>query len=74
MYFERSSYFAELLGEGRAKELLAETLDEEKSADDKLTQIANSRVNRDALMDAGSDTELVSQHAGSPSAGRTKKR
>ena len=68
------AYFAELLGEGKAKELLAKTLDEEKSADDKLTQIAKSRVNCDALMDAGSDPELASQHAGSPSAGRTKKR
>jgi len=38
---------------------------------DKLTQIATSRVNRDAPMDAGSDKELASQHAGP---GRTKKR
>jgi ferritin-like metal-binding protein YciE len=68
------AYFAELLGEGKAQEMLAETLDEERAAADKLTQIAKSRVNRDALMDAGSDTELASQHAGSPSAGRTKKR
>ena len=68
------AYFAEVLGEGKAKELLAETLDEEKAADDKLTQIAKSRVNRDALLDAGSDTELASQHASSPSGGRGKKR
>jgi ferritin-like metal-binding protein YciE len=67
------AYFAELLGVGKAKELLAETLNEERAADDKLTQIARSRINRDALMDAGRDTELASQHAGSPSAGRARK-
>ena len=68
------AYFAELLGEGKAKELLAETLAEEKAADDKLTQIAKSRVNRDALMEAGSDKELTTHAAASPSAGRAKKR
>ena len=68
------AYFAELLGDEKAKALLAETLDEEKAADDKLTQIAKSRVNRDALMDAGSETELTSQHVGSSSGGRAKKR
>jgi ferritin-like metal-binding protein YciE len=68
------AYFAEVLGEGMARDLLAETLDEEKSADERLTQIAKSRVNRDALMDAGNGTELASQHAGTPSGRRTKKR
>jgi ferritin-like metal-binding protein YciE len=68
------AYFADLLGEGKAKELLGQTLEEEKAADDKLTQIAKSRVNRDALMDAGNEGELVSHQAGSQGARRTKKR
>ena len=49
------AYFAELLGNDRAKDLLGQTLDEEKAADEKLTTIAKSRVNRDALMGAGTD-------------------
>lgn len=43
------AYFAELLGNERAKNLLGETLNEEKAADDKLNQIAKSEVNREAL-------------------------
>jgi hypothetical protein len=42
--------------------------------DEKLTQIAKSRVNRQALIDAGSEEELVSHQASSQAAGRTKKR
>ena len=51
------AYFAELLGNQRAKDLLGQTLDEEKAADEKLTTIAKSRVNRDALMGAGTEDE-----------------
>lgn len=47
------AYFAGLLGNDRAKELLGETLEEEKAADRKLNDIAKSRVNRDALRSAG---------------------
>ena len=47
------AYFAELLGNQRAKDLLGQTLDEEKAADETLTTIAKSSVNRDALMGAG---------------------
>lgn len=43
------AYFAELLGNDRAKTLLGATLDEEKAADEKLSQIAMSDVNREAL-------------------------
>jgi ferritin-like metal-binding protein YciE len=43
------AYFADLMGHDRAKSLLGETLDEEKAADEKLNQIAKSRVNREAL-------------------------
>ncbi|HEV8316907.1 MAG TPA: ferritin-like domain-containing protein [Vicinamibacterales bacterium] len=50
------AYFADLLENDRAKELLGETLDEEKAADQKLTTIARSRVNRKALL-AGDESE-----------------
>jgi DNA-binding NarL/FixJ family response regulator len=43
------AYFADLLGEDKSKELLGQTLQEEKAANEKLTQIAKSRVNREAL-------------------------
>jgi len=49
------AYFAELLGNERAKDLLGQTLDEEKAADEKLTDIAKSKVNRAALMGSGTD-------------------
>jgi ferritin-like metal-binding protein YciE len=40
--------FTDQLGFAEAGELLQQTLDEEYAADDKLTQIAKSRVNRKA--------------------------
>jgi ferritin-like metal-binding protein YciE len=49
------AYFAELLGQDRAKDLLGQTLDEEKAADEKLNAIAKSDVNQQALM--GGDEE-----------------
>jgi ferritin-like metal-binding protein YciE len=45
------AYYADLLGHERAKELLGDTLVEEKAADAKLNQIAKSKVNRAALTD-----------------------
>ena len=51
------AYYAELLGNDRAKELLGQTLDEEKATDEKLNMIAKSDVNCDALMGAGQDDE-----------------
>jgi ferritin-like metal-binding protein YciE len=53
------AYFAGLLGNTEAKQLLGETLEEEKAADRKLNDIAKSRVNRDALMAAGMDEMAV---------------
>jgi ferritin-like metal-binding protein YciE len=44
------AYFAEMLGQEDAKNLLGQTLDEEKAADEKLSEIAKSKVNREALM------------------------
>jgi ferritin-like metal-binding protein YciE len=49
------AYFAELLGNEKAKNLLGQTLDEEKAADEKLSTIAKSKVNREALMGAGTE-------------------
>jgi ferritin-like metal-binding protein YciE len=51
------AYFAELLGEDIAKDLLGQTLDEEKAADEKLSQIAKGPVNREALRQAGSEED-----------------
>ena len=51
------AYFAELLGNEKAKDLLGQTLDEEKAADEKLSMIAKSKVNREALMGAGTDQD-----------------
>ena len=54
------AYFAEMLGNDKAKDLLGQTLDEEKAADEKLNEIAKSDVNREALMgmDEESDEEM----------------
>lgn len=51
------AYFAELLGNEKAKNLLGQTLDEEKAADEKLTMLAKSKVNREALVSAGMDED-----------------
>jgi ferritin-like metal-binding protein YciE len=51
------AYFAEMLGNDKAKDLLGQTLEEEKATDEKLSVIAKSKVNRDALMGAGMEDE-----------------
>ena len=51
------AYFAEMLGNGKAKQLLGQTLEEEKAADEKLNDIAKSQVNRDALMGVGMEED-----------------
>jgi hypothetical protein len=51
------AYFAELLGNDKAKDLLGQTLDEERAADQKLSTIAKSKVNRDALIGAGTEED-----------------
>ena len=53
------AYFAELLGNERAKELLGQTLDEEKATDEKLSMIAKTKVNREALMAGSGDEETM---------------
>ena len=67
------AYFAELLGNEKAKDLLGQTLDEEKATDEKLTMIARSKVNRRALMDTGSEDEsMTASMRGSRGNGRTR--
>ena len=51
------AYFAEVLGHDDAKNLLGQTLDEEKAADEKLSTIAKSKVNREALTASESDSD-----------------
>jgi len=55
-HYEIASYgtartFAGLLGEDEAEGLLQETLDEESVTDEKLTQIAQSHINEEALQE-----------------------
>ena len=69
-HYEISAYgtlahFADILGEQEAKDLLGETLEEEKAADETLNTIAKSDVNREALMSEGEESE---QEAGTPRA------
>src|ERR1700730_15732302 len=49
--------FAQLLGHDEAVELLDETLEEEKEADEKLTDIAESDINIEAAEDEGEGEE-----------------
>ena len=60
------AYFAELMGQDRAKELLGMTLDEEKAADEKLNRIAKSEVNRDALMSNESEDDMDEEEEARP--------
>jgi ferritin-like metal-binding protein YciE len=66
------AYFAELLGNEQAKDLLGQTLDEEKAADEKLSAIAKSTVNRDALMGAGAEQDEERSSRGRPSRQRSR--
>lgn len=56
------AYYAEIMGHDEAKELLGETLEEEKATDEKLNKIAKSAVNRRAL--AAGDSEDEGEMAG----------
>lgn len=57
-HYEMAGYgtartFAEILGEANAVRLLQETLDEEKMTDERLTRLAESHINRQALRPDG---------------------
>jgi ferritin-like metal-binding protein YciE len=61
-HYEMAGYgsvcaFAKLLGESEALNLLMQTLDEEKQADEKLSQIAESTVNVEAAEGDGTEVE-----------------
>ena len=66
------AYFAEMLGNDKAKNLLGQTLDEEKAADEKLSVIAKSKVNRQALMGAGMEGDEADEEM--PRSGRGSSR
>jgi ferritin-like metal-binding protein YciE len=53
--------YAEKLGEQAAAELLQETLNEEGNTDKKLTQLAESHINAEAMSPA--DEEMAAEHA-----------
>ena len=68
--------FAEHLGKDEAVELLQETLDEEKEADELLTQIAESQVNLSASEEEGEEEDSdedsdASSKSGAKSASRS---
>jgi ferritin-like metal-binding protein YciE len=67
------AYFADLLNEDRAKVLLGQTLQEEKAADEKLTQIAKSQVNRQALLETGAEPATTPPRRRSTTASRKKR-
>jgi ferritin-like metal-binding protein YciE len=69
------AYFAELLGHEEAKDLLGQTLDEEKAADEKLSEIAKSEVNRNALLGNGEteDDEGAAPRRSASRGGRARK-
>jgi len=79
-HYEIASYgtartLAEFLGNRRAAQLLEETLDEEKEADEQLTQIAESSINREAAEEEQrSDGRSRNGRTRSTSRSRTKSR
>jgi ferritin-like metal-binding protein YciE len=78
-HYEIASYgtlatFAEIMGHQDAKDLLGQTLDEEKEADDKLTQVAG-QINFDAEAEGEEDEESSMAAVGSrKKSSRGKKR
>jgi ferritin-like metal-binding protein YciE len=68
------AYFADLLGEERAKTLLGQTLEEEEAADEKLTRIAKSRVNREALLETEAPESALATAGGSGETRRGSRR
>jgi len=57
--------FARLLGEDRAVRLLEETLNEEKEADEKLTEIAESTINLEAESEGEPEAQSSRKRSGS---------
>jgi len=64
-HYEMAGYgcartFAQLLGRDEAADLLQETLDEEKETDERLTEIAESMVNEQAMSESRGSGERTS--------------
>ena len=64
--------FAALLGNEEAVELLEETLEEEKEADNLLTEIAESQINVEAVTGEGESEESGEEEIAQPRASRDK--
>ena len=62
--------FAKLLGDNESARLLGQTLDEEKAADQKLTQIAESTINVEAAQGAAGEEEVSGKSSGRSTARR----
>ncbi len=69
-HYEMAGYgsartFAQLLGHDEASNLLEQTLDEEKETDERLTEIAESMVNQQAVSEGEATTGSRTRKAGS---------
>lgn len=69
-HYEIASYgclreWADQLGNDPAAELLQDILDEEKAADQKLTEVARHRCNKSAQMDFAEEASYAGQNGGS---------
>ena len=75
-HYEMAAYgtlvaWARVLGHDDAADLLQQTLDEEKAADEKLSSLAEGGINEDAAS-SGGDDEDMSEDAPSPASKSTK--
>jgi ferritin-like metal-binding protein YciE len=78
-HYEMAGYgtaatYARLLGEREAEKLLRQSLDEEKEADQKLSQLAESRINLEATDGDGVQAANGNSRSGSSKSSRGKRR
>jgi ferritin-like metal-binding protein YciE len=78
-HYEMAAYgtlvaWAEAMGHSEAAELLQQTLDEEKAADEKLTSLAEGGINQEAADAGGEQEDDEEEMAGVGSAAGAKKR
>ena len=78
-HYEMAAYgtliaWAKAMGHNEAAELLEQTLEEEKAADEKLTSIAESGINKDAAESAHPEGELPSKGREMVGAGKRNSR
>jgi len=77
-HYEMAAYgtlvaWARILGHDEAADLLQQTLDEEKAADEKLSSLAESGINEDAASSATDDDEDLSEDAAAPPSKKSPK-